>query len=233
MAMNIRITQGHSPPPNPNGATVVIDVIRAFTTAHYAFVGGAREIRLVATADAALLLKQHDPSLLLAGEIDALPVAGFDFGNSPDEIRQSDVRDRTLVQRTTNGVIATLAARHSAAVLVAGLVNAEATARWLLQQNYQDILLVASHPDGDEDVACAEYLRGLLGGDGVTLEDAIRRTFKASAATKFLNGSHPSLRAEDISLAAASAGHDGTVMKVQFGHAGGDIPSIRAVSPGH
>lgn len=233
MSMRIRITQGHSPPPNPNGATVVIDVIRAFTTAHYAFVGGAREIRLVATADAALLLKAHDASLLLAGEIDALPIAGFDFGNSPHEIRQFDVRDRTLVQRTTNGVIATLAARHSAAVLVAGLVNAEATARWLLQQDYQDILLVASHPNGDEDVACAEYLRGLLGGEGVSLDDAIRRTHQASAAAKFLNGSHPHLRAEDIALAAASAGHDGTVMKVHFGQAGGDIPSIRAVSPGH
>ena len=233
MAMSIRITQGHSPPPNPNGATVVIDVIRAFTTAHYAFVGGAREIRLVATADAALLLKEHDASLLLAGEIDALPIDGFDFGNSPHEIRQSDVRDRTLVQRTTNGVIATLAARHSAAVLVAGLVNAEATARWLLQQDYQDILLVASHPDGDEDVACAEYLRGLLGGDGVSLDNAIRRTHQASAAAKFLNSSHPRLHAEDISLAAASAGRDGTVMKVYFGQAGGDIPSIRAVSPGH
>lgn len=233
MAMSIRITQGHSPPPNPNGATVVIDVIRAFTTAHYAFVGGVSEICLVATADAALLLKEHNTSLLLAGEIDALPIAGFDFGNSPYEIRQSDVRGRTLVQRTTNGVIATLAARHSAAVLVAGLVNAEATARWLQQQDYQDILLVASHPDGDEDVACAEYLRGLLGGDGVSLEDAIRRTRQASAAEKFLNGSHPQLRAEDIALAAASAGTEGTVMKVQFGQAGGDIPSIRAVPPGH
>src|SRR5690606_3065982 len=74
--MRIRIYRGHQPPPNPEGATVVIDVIRAFTTAHYAFVGGAREIFLVATADAALSLKAKNPSLLLAGEIDALPIDG-------------------------------------------------------------------------------------------------------------------------------------------------------------
>ena len=231
--MRIRIYRGHQPPANPDGATVVIDVIRAFTTAHYAFVGGAREIRLVATADAALLLKQHDPSLLLAGEIDALPIEGFDFGNSPHEIRQANVRDRTLVQRTTNGVIATLAARHSATVLVAGLVNAEATAGWLRRQPWQDILLVASHPHGDEDLACAEYLRGLLGGEGIALEEAIQRTRHASAAEKFLDGRHPRLHAEDIALAADSAGADGTVMQVGYGQAGGDIPSIRALSSGH
>lgn len=228
--MRIRIYRGHQPPPNPEGATVVIDVIRAFTTAHYAFVGGAREIFLVATADAALSLKAKNPSLLLAGEIDALPIDGFDFGNSPHEIRQADVHGRTLVQRTTNGVIATLAARNSAAVLVAGLVNAEATAHWLRQQPWQDILLVASHPHGDEDMACAEYLRGLLGGEGIALEEAIQRTRNASAAVKFLDGRHPRLHAEDIALAADSAGLAGTIMKVSFGHAGGDIPSIQALS---
>jgi 2-phosphosulfolactate phosphatase len=200
--MDIIISQGHSPPANPGGVTVVIDVIRAFTTAHYAFLSGAREIRLVASADAALALKVHDPSLLLAGEIDALPIDGFDFGNSPVEVSQANLRGETLVQRTTNGVIATLAARHSARVFVAGLINAAATAQWIRAQNFPRVLLVASHPDGDEDVACAEYMRGLLGGEGISLDDAIRRTLQASAAQKFLAGNHPHLRAEDIRMAA-------------------------------
>lgn len=201
--MEILISQGHAPPANPGGATVVIDVIRAFTTAHYAFLGGVREIQLVATADEALRRKQIQPELLLAGEIEALPIDGFDFGNSPYEISHADLAGKTLVQRTTNGVIATLAAQHSAVVLVAALVNAAATARWLRQQNYQNILLVASHPSGDEDVACAEYLRGLLGGTGITLEEAVNRTRKASAAQKFLDGRHPRLRADDIYMAAS------------------------------
>ena len=200
--MELLISQGHAPPANPGGATVVIDVIRAFTTAHYAFLGGASEIQLVATAEEALRRKQTQPELLLAGEIEALPIDGFDFGNSPFEISHADVAGKTLVQRTTNGVIATLAARDSAVVLVAALVNAAATARWLRQQDYHNILLVASHPSGDEDVACAEYLRGLLGGTGISLEEAARRTREASAAQKFLDGRHPRLRAEDIRMAA-------------------------------
>jgi 2-phosphosulfolactate phosphatase len=199
----ILITQGHRPPPNPGGATVVIDVIRAFTTAHFAFQGGAREIHLVATAPEALAMKQQQPDLLLAGEISALPIDGFDFGNSPLEMTRADLRGRTLVQRTTNGVIATLAARDSAVVLVAGLINAAATAEWLNSQHFPRVLLVASHPDGDEDVACAEYMRGLLGGEGISLEEARQRTRGAHAAKKFLDGRHPRLHAEDIAMAAS------------------------------
>lgn len=242
--MQIRISQGHTPPPNPGGITVVIDVIRAFTSAHYAFAGGARDILLVATAGEALSLKQHNPQLLLAGEIDSLPIDGFDFGNSPEELRHAPLTDRTLVQRTTNGVIATLAARHSRCVLVAGLVNADATAHWLRQQPCREVLLVASHPHGDEDLACAEYLTGLLGGNGISLAAACQRTRDCQAAVKFLDGRHPQLRAADIDLAAASAGEAGTVMRVDYRQQdgsqryrgispAGDIPTIRAVFPGH
>ncbi len=215
--MEIVISQGHYPPANPDGITVVIDVIRAFTTAHYAFAGGARCIHLVATAPEALAMKQADPTLLLAGEVNALPIDGFDFGNSPWEIQHADVRDRELVQRTTNGVIATLRARDSAAVLVAGLINAEATASYLLAHAPPRVVLVASHPTGDEDVACAEYIAGLLGGPGIGLDEAAHRTRTAKAATKFYDGSHARLRGADIDMAASSAGPDGLVMSVVYG----------------
>src|SRR5690606_40461523 len=88
--MDIIISQGHYPPANPGGITVVIDVIRAFTTAQLAFQGGVRRIHLVATAPEALAMKAERPELLLAGEINALPVDGFDFGNSPWEMRSEE-----------------------------------------------------------------------------------------------------------------------------------------------
>lgn len=218
--MDVIISQGHYPPANPNGITVVIDVIRAFTTAHYAFDGGVSRIHLVATAPEALALKHAQPNLLLSGEIDALPIAGFDFGNSPWEIEQASLAGRELVQRTTNGVAATLRARDSAEVLVAGLINAEATARYILQQHPAKVSLIASHPTGDEDVACAQYIRTLLLNDSaestVTLEQASARTLNAQAAGKFFDGTHPRLRREDIVMAANSAGALGRVMVVNY-----------------
>ena len=174
--MEIKIAQGHNPPHNIHGITVVIDVIRAFTTSHEAFLGGASHIYPVATAEDAFQLRETYRDGLLVGEIQALPIEGFDHGNSPWEIRHTDVRDRYLIMRTTNGVTATLRARDSQQVLVGALVNARATARYIRERNPETVVLVASHPTGDEDVACAEYIRGLLGGEGISLEQARERT---------------------------------------------------------
>ena len=214
--MLFRSAQGHNPPHNINGITVIIDVIRAFTTSHQAFVGGLDHILPVATAEEAFALREHYPQALLAGEVQALPIKGFDYGNSPWEIANSDVTNRTMILRTTNGVTATLRARDSREVLVAALINAEATARYIQEKAPPSVVLVASHPTGDEDVACAEYIRALLGGDGITLEQAQERTRNAFAARKFFDGSHPRLRPEDIHMASSSAGDDGLVMKVSF-----------------
>jgi len=148
--------------------------------------------------------------------VQALPIDGFDHGNSPWEIRHTDVRGRYLIMRTTNGVAATLRARDSRQVLVGALINAEATANYIREQNPDTVVLVASHPTGDEDVACAEYIRGLLGGEGISLEQARERTRNAFAAKKFLDGSHPRLRPQDIDMAASSAGPDALIMGVTY-----------------
>ena len=50
------------------GAVVAVDVIRAFTTAAYAFAAGARHIYLVDSVDEALALRDADSSLLVTGE---------------------------------------------------------------------------------------------------------------------------------------------------------------------
>lgn len=214
--MQIDIVAGHHPPANPHGITVIIDVIRAFTTASYAFQQQAACIYPVATAEEAFDLKQRHPHALLVGEINALPIPGFDVGNSPWKISQLPLTGRTLIMRTTNGIAATLNARDSQQVLVAGLVNAQSTAAYIQEQQPKKVVLVASHPTGDEDIACAEYMRGLLGGNGISLSECITRTQQAEAAIKFLERHHPNLFPEDIQLAASSLGDEGRVMAVTF-----------------
>lgn len=215
--MEVHIAQGHNPPANNDGITVVIDVIRAFTTCHHAFRRGLRCVWPVASTDEAFSLRQdYLPDALLAGEVNSLPIPGFDFGNSPWEIDQANLEDRELILRTTNGVAATLKARDSHEVLVAGLVNAEATARYLRTRNPPKVVLVASHPTGDDDVACAQFIRHLLGGEGISFAQARERTLGAFAAKKFFDGSHPRLRSQDIEAAACNDGADGLVMAVVF-----------------
>jgi hypothetical protein len=122
--MKISIAQGHNPPHNINGITVIIDVIRAFTTSHEAFLGGASHIYPVSSADDAFRLREDYREGLLVGEVQALPIEGFDHGNSPWEIRHTDVRGRYLIMRTTNGVAATLRARLEAGDYDAAITEA-------------------------------------------------------------------------------------------------------------
>lgn len=146
------------------GAVVVIDVIRAFTTAAYALAAGAREIVLVATVEQAHGLRASRPGVLLMGEVGGFPPPGFDFGNSPAELRGVDLHDRVLVQRTGAGTQAAVRCRQASMLLLASFPCAKATARQLLAVAPADVTLVASGPEG-EDAACARHLEALLRGE--------------------------------------------------------------------
>ena len=111
-----------------DGAVVVVDVLRAFTTAAYAFAAGARHIYLVARVDDALAFKASHPGVLAMGEEHGRRPAGFDFANSPTELAAADVDGRVIVQRTSAGTQGVVAARSATRLWCAGLVCASATA---------------------------------------------------------------------------------------------------------
>jgi 2-phosphosulfolactate phosphatase len=171
------------------GTVVVIDVLRAFTTAAYAFGSGARAVELVSTPEEGLARKAEDPALLLVGEVGGRPIPGFDHGNSPERMSALDLAGRTLVLRSSSGVQGALAAHASSAHLLLGsLVTASATARAVRALGY-DATLVAmgspEGPDGPEDEACAELLEGLLSGappDRERILEAVRASPAARAA---------------------------------------------------
>ena len=148
-----------------SGAVVVIDVVRAFTTAAYAFGAGARSITLVAAVDEALALKAADPALLVMGEVGGLPPAGFDFGNSPTELEAAPVAGRHLVQRTGAGTQGAVRCHHADPMFTASFAVAAATLRAIRALAPQRVTLVATgHTWGDEDRACADYLEQHLAG---------------------------------------------------------------------
>jgi len=62
------------------GVVVVVDVLRAFTTAAFAFSSGAKEIIPVSGIEEAKALKIALPGTLLMGEDRGMSLAGFDFG---------------------------------------------------------------------------------------------------------------------------------------------------------
>lgn len=147
------------------GLVVVIDVIRAFSNAAYAFSVGAESITLVSGVEEALALKEQIPGALVMGEVGGLPPAGFDFGNSPTEIVQQDLRGKHLIQRTGAGTQGAVRSLNADTLFAASFAVARATAQAIQRMNPGQVTFVITGRDfGDEDLSCAQYLEARLQG---------------------------------------------------------------------
>lgn len=152
-----------------SGVVIVIDVLRAFSVAAYAFAGGAQAIWLVHTVEEAQALRERAPEALLAGEVGGRLISGFDFNNSPALMAAADVRGRLLIQRTGAGTQGAVRAVNASHLLACSLINARATALYARQlagaENAPITLLPTERVPGlerTEDVVCADYLEALL-----------------------------------------------------------------------
>jgi 2-phosphosulfolactate phosphatase len=192
-----------------DGGVVVVDVIRAFTTAAYAFGSGAQEIYLVGTVDEALAFKLVNPGSLAMGEERGLRPDGFDFPNSPAMVRDADLSGRTLVQRTSAGTQGVVRAVDATRLWAASLAVASATARAVEAAGLGEPAYVITgrfedRPDGGTDeVLTAELIeRARLGRplDAPAASAALLATDEA-ARTLALGPDH--CDPADIELAAA------------------------------
>jgi len=185
---------------------VVIDVLRAFSTAAYALAAGAERIWLVSGVEEALALRAQTPGALAMGEVGGIKAAGFDLGNSPHALRRHDLRGRTLIHRSSAGTQGVVRAAGARALFGASFVCAAATARAVLALNPHRVTLVVTgrRPDntGDEDLACAEYLSGLLRGETMDPEPYLRRVYQSQNAALFSDPANPDFPPEDLDLCA-------------------------------
>ncbi len=152
------------------GATIVVDVFRAFSAAAYAFNAGATEIILAAEVSEARELAVSTPDAVLMGEVNGERPAGFALGNSPGEIVANPalVEGRTIVHRSSAGTRCARAALDNGAdpLYVASLVVASATAAAVA--DLSEVTIVSSGLSGvavsEEDAVCAHLIANLLLG---------------------------------------------------------------------
>ena len=157
-----------------SGTVVVVDVIRAFTTAAYAFGSGASAIYLVAGVDEALRFKADHPGVLAMGEDHGMRPDGFDFPNSPAAVARADLSGRTLVQRTSAGTQGVVQATSASRLWAASLACASATARAVNAADLGEPAYVitgcfADRPDdsGGDDRLTAEHIESVRLGEAV------------------------------------------------------------------
>jgi len=180
------------------GTVVVIDVLRSFTVSAYALAGGASECRLVRTVAEARALAAKTPGSVICAEEDALPVEGIPISNSPTAIRDADLHDRVLIQRSTAGTQA-VALVDSDHVFVASLVVASATALACVTLHPQTITLVAS-ADHPEDHACARFIEAVIRGKRPDLQELLEPLRAGERYARALSGTWPGFPATDLEL---------------------------------
>lgn len=182
------------------GIVLIIDVLRAFSTAAYAFSRGTKEIWLVSSVDEALTLKSQIQNSKAMGEVGGLPPEGFDFGNSPTRILEHDLTGITLIQRTGAGTQGAVRAVNANVMLATSFVVAQATIDYVLKLKPTEIsFVITGGLSNDEDVACADYLEKQFTGQLVEAQDFVKRVHASRDALHHLK-EHPQFPYADLAL---------------------------------
>ena len=194
--MITRIVLGADGARAATGVVVVIDVMRAFTTAAYAFGAGIGEIELVSTVEEALA----SPGFRM-GEVGGRLIPGFDHNNSPSRLigRRLDGR---AVMRTGSGTRCVAEARNASEIWLGSLVVTSATIRALANRTEVTFVASGAPHEGEEDVACAELMAASLRRVAHSRESVIAAVVGSRAAAKHQSGDLDFPR-EDIDCAVA------------------------------
>ncbi|HEX5595415.1 MAG TPA: 2-phosphosulfolactate phosphatase [Micromonosporaceae bacterium] len=166
---------------------VVVDVMRAFTTAAVALARSADGVVLAGSPAEALRAKEQIPDALALK--DGAPDPSFDGVNSPVMIERFDLAGRPVVLTTTCGTVGAVAAETADLLICASFVVASATARYL-RRLQSDVTFVVTGDKGraQEDRACASYISDLIAGDGVDPAPYLRQAAESAAAADLRQG---------------------------------------------
>lgn len=185
---------------------VVIDVLRSFTTAAVALAKGAAAIYPVDSIAAAvtlsgLLVEPRTVGAVGGGD----PVPGFDFGNSPSQLWSTDLGGKNLIMSTAAGVRGLQRYGRTRRLYAASLVCARATAAAIAAAGAAEVCFVITGEwvdrDGDEDIACADYIEALLRGEPSDPDIFAHRVRHSDFGRRFAAGSWPNLPLADLELA--------------------------------
>ncbi len=202
--MKIQILDLISGAREATGLTVIIDVFRAFSLECYAIANGAEKIIAVGNIENAYSIKEEHPEYILIGEREEKMPAGFDFGNSPSQILQTDFTGKTIVHTTSSGTQGLVNAVNADEVITGSFVNAGAIIRYIRKKAPDTVSLVGMGYAGlyqvEEDAGCAEYIVSELEGRKNDFEAMIKLIRDTSGKRFFLDEKQHYAPKEDFDL---------------------------------
>lgn len=157
---------------------VVVDVIRATTTAVTALSTG-RRVFPVRTSDEAFVVASTLDNPLLVGELGGNMPYGFDMTNSPAQIATRDDIERPIVLVSSSGTSLLMNSAGSEAVYVSCFRNYRAIAEYLIGK-YERIAVLGAGTRGqfrEEDQMCCAWVAEILVKAGYKAETSNTREF--------------------------------------------------------
>ena len=201
--MNIQILELIDGAKAAKGLTVIIDVFRAMTVEAYVIQNGAADLIPMGSIEDAYAYRDAHPGTILMGERGGAKCPGFDFGNSPSQIKDFDFTGKTVVHTTSAGTQGVANATGATEMLIGSLVNARAIAEYIKVSGAEDVSLVcmglAGMESTREDTLCAEYIKALVEGTPFDLTPGIEECKRTSGA-KFFDPNDPIFPEEDFWL---------------------------------
>ncbi|MFD2673018.1 2-phosphosulfolactate phosphatase [Marinicrinis sediminis] len=185
------------------GIAVIIDVFRAFTMACYMSDQDAKRIIPVGDLAHAHRLKAKYPQSVLIGERGGTILPGFDYGNSPAQIKGVSFAEKTVIHTTSAGTQGLVHAGQADEVLTGSFVNAGAIVSYIQQKAPAEVSLVCmgwgGQQEADEDTLCAAFLRDRLLGKETRFAEISAYLQTESKTESFLRlANDPSAPPEDF-----------------------------------
>ena len=188
--MNIRIIHNAK---EAIGLAIIIDVFRAFTLEPYVINNGVEKLIAVGDKEIAYNLKEKNKNYILIGERNGIKLAGFDYGNSPSEIKNINFSNQTVVHTTSCGTQGIVNAVNAEEIITGSLVNAKAIAKYIKENKFNNISIVSMARPGenpsDEDELCAKYIKSLLENNILNNLDKEIENLKLTSGSKFFDKS--------------------------------------------
>ena len=193
--------------PAVHDTVAVIDTLRSFTTAAVALDRGAVAVYPIEGITAAQALARRMARSRTAGAIGGGdPVEGFDFGNSPAQLLAANLSGDRLILSTAAGVRGLQRFHDARRLFAASLVCARASADAIRVARATEVCFAITGEwvdrDGDEDIACADYIEALLRGDRPDAAHFARRVRDSDFGRRFAAGTSPNLPVADLDIAA-------------------------------
>ncbi|MBA3723751.1 MAG: 2-phosphosulfolactate phosphatase [Candidatus Levybacteria bacterium] len=180
------------------GLAVIIDILRAATVEAFILGNNANCIIPVKTSAEAFALREKNPRIVLIGESNGLKIEGFDYGNSPSEIKNVNFEGKIVVHRSSHGTQGLVDAQGADQVIFGSFVTFSAIKKFIEKTNPKVVSLVPTLDEGDDELFANYLYRDLYGYDN-NFEEVKERTKGLNSI--FLDPEHPEFPEEDFHLA--------------------------------